>query len=140
CCAVSTARSRAAATTNLARASLALVLRVISGAPNSCALVNLLMICPQWSAGGLADHDEILPLITAISWRTPTHGYEPPREAAMAAFARSWRREKGRLPLAKEKPRSEVTRMRGFLRNTPAPRESAGPQGKGPLPAEMSAF
>jgi hypothetical protein len=25
--------------------------------------------------------------------RTPTHGYEPTREAAMAAFARSWRRE-----------------------------------------------
>jgi hypothetical protein len=23
---------------------------------------------------------------------TPTHGYEPTREAAMAAFARSWRR------------------------------------------------
>src|SRR5215471_17112638 len=52
CCAVSTARSRAAATTNLARASLALVLRVIFGAPKSCALVNLFMICPQWSAGG----------------------------------------------------------------------------------------
>ena len=25
--------------------------------------------------------------------RTPTHGYEPTREAAMAAFAQSWRRE-----------------------------------------------
>jgi hypothetical protein len=25
--------------------------------------------------------------------RTPTHGYEPRREAAMAAFAKSWRRE-----------------------------------------------
>jgi hypothetical protein len=24
---------------------------------------------------------------------TPTHGYEATREAAMAAFARSWRRE-----------------------------------------------
>jgi hypothetical protein len=23
--------------------------------------------------------------------RTPTHGYEPTREAAMAAFAKSWR-------------------------------------------------
>jgi hypothetical protein len=33
---------------------------------------------------------------TAASHRiagTPTHGYEPTREAAMAAFARSWRRE-----------------------------------------------
>jgi hypothetical protein len=26
--------------------------------------------------------------------RTPTCGYEPTREAAMAAFAKSWRREK----------------------------------------------
>ena len=25
--------------------------------------------------------------------RTPTHGYEPTREAAMAAFAKSWRRK-----------------------------------------------
>jgi hypothetical protein len=25
--------------------------------------------------------------------RTPTHGYEATREAAMAAFAESWRRE-----------------------------------------------
>ena len=25
--------------------------------------------------------------------RTPTHGYESTREAAMAAFAKSWRRE-----------------------------------------------
>jgi len=25
--------------------------------------------------------------------RTPTHGYAPTRETAMAAFARSWRRE-----------------------------------------------
>jgi hypothetical protein len=25
--------------------------------------------------------------------RTPTHGYEPTREAAMAAFAKSWRQE-----------------------------------------------
>jgi hypothetical protein len=29
--------------------------------------------------------------------RTPTHGYEPTREAAMAAFAKSWRREFGFL-------------------------------------------
>jgi hypothetical protein len=26
--------------------------------------------------------------------RTPTHGFEPTREAAMAAFAKSWRRGK----------------------------------------------
>ena len=29
--------------------------------------------------------------------RTPMHGYEPTREAAMAAFAKSWRREIGRV-------------------------------------------
>src|SRR5215467_2203493 len=29
--------------------------------------------------------------------RTPTHGYEPTREAAMAAFAKSWRRERGHV-------------------------------------------
>ena len=27
--------------------------------------------------------------------RRPTHGYQPTREAAMAAFAKSWRRECG---------------------------------------------
>jgi hypothetical protein len=29
--------------------------------------------------------------------RTPTHGYEPTRDAAMAAFAKSWRRESASL-------------------------------------------
>ena len=29
--------------------------------------------------------------------RTPTHGYEATREAAMAAFAKSWRREEWRV-------------------------------------------
>jgi hypothetical protein len=29
--------------------------------------------------------------------RTPTHGYEPTREAAMAAFAKSWRREEFKI-------------------------------------------
>jgi hypothetical protein len=29
----------------------------------------------------------------AINQVGPTHGYEPTREAAMAAFAKSWRRE-----------------------------------------------
>ena len=28
-----------------------------------------------------------------FDYRWPTHGYEPTREAAMAAFAKSWRRE-----------------------------------------------
>src|SRR5262249_16184917 len=54
----------------------------------SCALVNLFMVCPpKWSAGGLADQDEILPLITAISWRT----YET------LAHNECWR-ERARLP------------------------------------------
>jgi hypothetical protein len=37
--------------TNLARSSLALVLPALFGAPKSCTLVNLFMICPRWSAG-----------------------------------------------------------------------------------------
>jgi hypothetical protein len=52
CCAVSAARSRAATMTNLARSSLALVLPALFGAAKSCALVNLFMICPRWSASG----------------------------------------------------------------------------------------
>jgi hypothetical protein len=30
-----------------------------------------------------------------IQMRTPAHGYEATREAAMAAFAKSWRKSKG---------------------------------------------
>jgi hypothetical protein len=52
CCAVPATRSRAAATTNLARSSLALVLRAIFGGAKSSALVSLFMICPRWSASG----------------------------------------------------------------------------------------
>jgi hypothetical protein len=33
------------------------------------------------------------PWFWTLADRTPTHGYEPTREAAMAAFAKSWRRE-----------------------------------------------
>ena len=32
-------------------------------------------------------------ITSSIEDRTPTHGYEATREAAMAAFAKSWRRE-----------------------------------------------
>jgi hypothetical protein len=32
-------------------------------------------------------------LLAIMEDRTPTHGYAATREAAMAAFARSWRRE-----------------------------------------------
>jgi hypothetical protein len=46
-CAVITARFRAATINNLARASLALVLRALFGAPKSWALVKLCMVCPH---------------------------------------------------------------------------------------------
>jgi hypothetical protein len=52
CSALSAARARAATTTNLARSSLALVLRAIFGGAKSCTLVNLFMICTRLSAGG----------------------------------------------------------------------------------------
>ena len=35
--------------------------------------------------------------------RTPIYGYEPTREAAMAAFAKSWRRGSGQCPLSRVK-------------------------------------
>ena len=50
--------------------------------------------------------------------RTPTHGYEPTREAAMQAFAKSWHRET--MPLARRPrfprraPRPEITYGRDF--------------------------
>ena len=52
CCAVPAARARAATTTNLARSSLALVLRARFGGAKSCALVKFFMICPRLSASG----------------------------------------------------------------------------------------
>jgi hypothetical protein len=51
CCALFTARSRAAATTNLARSNQSLVLRLCFGGAKRSALVNIFMICPRWSAG-----------------------------------------------------------------------------------------
>jgi hypothetical protein len=37
--------------------------------------------------------DELADGVVSIKrTRTPTHGYEPTREAAMAAFAKSWRK------------------------------------------------
>ena len=50
CCAVSTARSRAAATTNLARSNQSLVralLRALVAGAKSCALVDIFMIAPD---------------------------------------------------------------------------------------------
>jgi hypothetical protein len=58
--------------------------------------------------------------------RTPTHGYEPTREAAMTAFAKSWRRESApAAPLARLLVRSTAawvgggTRQRGALGGAP---------------------
>jgi hypothetical protein len=54
-------------------------------------------------ASSAASEDGCLPAGTSWMWtlafghqedRTPTHGYGPTREAAMAAFAKSWRRER----------------------------------------------
>jgi len=73
CSTVSAARSRAATMTNLARSSLALVLHALFGAAKSCALVNLFMICPRWLASGQPTTNQILLLITAISWHLCEH-------------------------------------------------------------------
>jgi hypothetical protein len=67
-CAVTAARSRALTMTNFARSSLALVLRAFFGGAKSCALVNIFMICPPMVSWWLADDDQILSLIAAISW------------------------------------------------------------------------
>jgi hypothetical protein len=54
---------------NLARASLALVLRAVFGGAKSCASVNLFMdLPPAGQLMGLTDNDEVLSLITAILW------------------------------------------------------------------------
>jgi hypothetical protein len=60
--------------TNFARSSLALVLRAFFGGAKSCALDNIFMICPRWSAWRLADDDQILSLIAAISWLSKMDG------------------------------------------------------------------
>jgi hypothetical protein len=41
--------------------------------------------------------------------RTPTHGYAATREAAMAAFAKSWRRESRKAPGAPGLERTETS-------------------------------
>jgi hypothetical protein len=70
CCAVvSTARSRAATMTNFARSNQSWVSRTLFGAAKSCAIVNFFMICPPVGSW-LADDDQILFLIAAISWLT----------------------------------------------------------------------
>jgi hypothetical protein len=84
CCAVSTAPSRAAAMTNLARSNHSLVLCALFGEAKSCVLVNIFMICPRWSAG-LADDNQILPLIAAISWHVTEHGSTEARRVESSA-------------------------------------------------------
>ena len=83
-CVVSDARSRAAATTNLARSSQALVLS------------TLFMICPQWSAWWPAD-EQIVPPIPRLSYGVarplaPTF----PVEMSPSAHAQSLAHQRGR--------------------------------------------
>jgi hypothetical protein len=73
CCVASAARSRAATMTNLARASLALILPALFGAAKSCALVKFSMICPHWSPSRRPTTNQIVLLITAISWHLCEH-------------------------------------------------------------------
>jgi hypothetical protein len=55
--------------TNLARSNQSLVLRgPRRPGAKSCALVNIFMICPPMVSRWLADDDQILSLIAAISW------------------------------------------------------------------------
>ena len=82
CSTVSAARSRAATMTNLARSSLALVLHALFGAAKSCALVNLFMICPRWSASGqpndesdsASDHGHLMASVRTRSFSHPLPG------------------------------------------------------------------
>ena len=52
----------------------------------------------DWSWGAFLSSPVGTPWMWTVSYgfhedHTPTHGYKPTREAAMAAFAKSWRRE-----------------------------------------------
>ena len=59
--------------------------------------------------------------------RTPTHVYEPTREAAMPAFAKSWRRGIGpRCHWRKKNPAARArTRMRGLFEHPSSSRTGA---------------
>jgi hypothetical protein len=61
CCALSTARSRAAATTNLARSNQSLVLRLRFGEAKTPTLVNVFMACPRLSPAASPTTNKILP-------------------------------------------------------------------------------
>jgi len=68
CCALFTARSRAAARTNLARSNQSLVLRWRFGGAKRSALRQYLHDLPPMVGWWLADKSQILPLIAAIWW------------------------------------------------------------------------
>jgi hypothetical protein len=85
CCALSTARSRAAATTNLARSNQSLVLRLRFGEAKPPTLVNVFMVWFSWSAPGCRlpprrQQTKFCPVIEAISWpvsRNTVSGHVP---------------------------------------------------------------
>src|SRR5262249_55815035 len=87
CSAVSTARSRAATMIDLARASLALVLRAVFGGAKSCAIVNVFMICPngrlvvsRTRPNSVPDHGHLMARLTApIRYRRPRKPAVKPR-------------------------------------------------------------
>ena len=91
CCVVSAARSRAAATSSLARSNQSLVLRVLRvlfGGPKSSALVNIFMICPRWSVASpprpnyAPDHGHLMAIKPNHPARDPDGGR--PRHASSA--------------------------------------------------------
>jgi hypothetical protein len=61
---------------------------------------EIVLLCRDWlverNDKALREHmreEGFNPLDGHHEDRTPTHGYEPTREAATAAFAKGWRRE-----------------------------------------------
>jgi len=76
-----------------------------------------------------------------LDYRMPTHGYEPTREAAMAAFAKSWRRGID-PPRHWQKKTPHRGRMRGLFGYPSSlldeERRRQGVAKRPPLPAEMS--
>jgi hypothetical protein len=60
--------------------------------------------------------------------RTPTHGYEATREAAMASFAKSWRR-----------PRGDLGRSQGAVSEELGRLEGVGEAGRGAVTTTISA-
>jgi hypothetical protein len=96
CCAVSTARSRAAATTSLARSNQSLVLRGPRwpGA-KSCTPVNVFMICPQWSMASpprpnyAPDHGHLMAIKPNHPARDPDGGRSSARKLSQKASSRA---------------------------------------------------